>query len=289
MDLTEQNNSGKEIRILNKKDYPQFYKELNRNERWKPLLINHKGVKYYFYQKVNFENLDRHFKAYLDNGSRSVQEFIKTHAPFYTNLILYVLEEKIRVEKEKGNYDYEYRKMTQKAIIKRIKELFGKYGYRVTQSAVAKALKTLETPFCYDPFDTQILTVGCVKRRNVREHEERYEYWLKPLKEEFYNKASSLRSKFISKVAIPFSYVINQYWKKLGDFEGWIETGFVYRFNNNGDAIKFKTALLESFGEQCFFNIVVYEENVIILLALNNPNLAKVSDVIGNLFDEKFK
>ena len=230
------------------------------------------------------ENLERLYQHHINSGNNGGQDFIKNIGPYYTNLVLHVLVEHMESEEAKGHLEEKYMKMTQAAIGAKIEQLFGKFGYTNSQTAVSKALKTLETPFCYIGRKDLVFTVSKCRKQIVHERGERYEYWMTRFKGEFEKKATDLRSKYAKKVALPFAYIINQYYKKTGAYEGWVSTGFMYRFKNVGDVADFKKDLLHFFGEQCFFNVVTYEDNVVILLAQDHPHLKDLADTLSNLF-----
>ncbi|MBR2139485.1 MAG: hypothetical protein IJ963_01305 [Phascolarctobacterium sp.] len=258
-------------------------KKPNREALWKPVLPNKWGVKYRFYQKVSCKDLEENYKRFQSNPENKDKGFVKSYGPYYANLVLYVLIENMELQLTKKS-DFEAIKMTQGAIGARIKELFGEYGYNGAQSNVAKALKELETPFCYDGYNNTVYTVVSAKVKDVRERGERYSYWIENFKYEYDSRALLLRSKYVSKVALPFAYVINEKFMKSGNESGWVPTGFVYRFKDAKDTKGFKDSLLKIFGEQCFFNIVIYEDNVIILLAQDYPKLRELAKVLSNLF-----
>lgn len=263
---------------------PSATAQKSRNTKWRPLLPNIQGIKYLFYQKVNRDTLEREFEEYLNNVTEDKPSFIKySNGPLYTNLVLYVLEERIIQESKKSKPDYRSIPMTQNSIKQRITKLFGKYGYSCTQSSIAKALQTLETPFCYDGPDNTVYVVMSKRLENIKSRGERFVYWLDEFRNEYEKKADLLKSVFKSKVALPYSYIINEYYLK-GNKSYWIPTGFAYRFKKTEDAKNFKESLLHSFGEQCFFNVIVYEENVIILLAQKHPSLRVLSGLLSNIF-----
>lgn len=258
--------------------------DISRIERWKKFLPNHNGIKYCFYERVDLENLERLYQRHISNGNSGGQNFIKAIGPYYANLVLHVLVEHMEAEEAKKHFDEKYMKLTQAVIGEKIEQLFGKFGYKNSQSAISKALKTLETPFCYVGRKDFVFTVSKSKRESVFQWGDRYEYWITKFQGEFDNKATYLRSKYSKKVALPFSYLINQYYKESGSYAGWVSTGFMYRFKDVNDTTDFKKDLLHSFGEQCFFNVVTYEDNVVILLAQDHPQLKDLSDTLSKLF-----
>lgn len=263
---------------------PSATAQKSRYTKWRPLLPNIQGIKYLFYQKVSRDTLEREYETYLNDATEDKPNFIKySNGPFYTNLVLYVLEERVIQESKKPKPDYRSIPMTQSAIMERITKLFSKYGYTCTQSSIAKALQTLETPFCYGGPDNTVYVVMSKKLEHVKSRGERFVYWLDEFRNEYEKKADLLKSVFKSKVALPYSYIINEYYLR-GNKNCWIPTGFAYRFKKAEDANDFKESLLHSFGEQCFFNVIVYEENVIILLAQEHPSLRVLSELLSNVF-----
>lgn len=251
-----------------------------RNSTWRPLLPNKNGIKYNYYQKVSLKDLDSALEKYISDGSEDKPNFIEyANGPYYENLILYIFD-----QARKDNPYVDYVKLYQSDIQSQISKHFSKYGYNPSQSNVAKALKNLETPFCYDIPNSPVYTVMSEKLDRIVPRGKHYVYWLAQFKDQYSRKGSTIKSLYKNKIAIPFSYVLNEYYMKSGTQHGWVGTGFIYRFKEANYAKSFKDDLLRHFGEQCFFNIVVYEDNVIILLAQDHANLRDISSVLGNLF-----
>lgn len=239
----------------------------DRANRWKPSEKDANGNRYVCYKKILFSELDKMFmpKSKSNDGKASepqLKDYDIVEYPYTENMLLYLISRNYITDK----------KVTQASLEGLIEKVFERYHFTSSQGNISKALAELKKPFYYGTRDTLYTVVREGRRYLIKKH-------LAGLRANANEFARKYQKHLLFPTPFPLAASIYQEKKKQEEF---VDV-FIFRVDSDY-AHAMKNDMFDLFDRNAFFNIIAYDDNVIVLLNRDYPHVLKLSKTIETLF-----
>ena len=200
--------------------------------------------------------------GYGDNEAVVVKDYDIVEYPYTENMLLYLISRNYITDK----------KVTQASLEGLIEKVFERYHFTSSQGNISKALAELKKPFYYGTRDTLYTVVREGRRYLIKKH-------LAGLRANANEFARKYQKHLLFPTPFPLAASIYQEKKKQEEF---VDV-FIFRVDSDY-AHAMKNDMFDLFDRNAFFNIIAYDDNVIVLLNRDYPHVLKLSKTIETLF-----